>query len=98
LEAMACGTPVIASEVGGLAYLVRDGETGFTVPSNESDKLCEKLFLLLSDSHLHRTMGMRAAEEAQSYSWDKIAAQIVNVYEDVLGMEEGSATEPLEPV
>jgi len=41
LEAMACGTPVIASEVGGLAYLVRDGETGFTIPAEEPDTLCE---------------------------------------------------------
>jgi D-inositol-3-phosphate glycosyltransferase len=89
LEAMACGTPVIASEVGGLAYLVRDGKTGFTIPSSEPDKLCEKLSWLLSDPALHRTMGLRAAEEAQSYSWDKIAAQIVNVYEEVLGIEKG---------
>jgi D-inositol-3-phosphate glycosyltransferase len=89
LEAMACGTPVIASEVGGLAYLVRDGETGFTIPSSEPDKLCEKLSWLLSDPALHRTMGLRAAEYARSYSWDKIAPQIVNVYEEVLGIEKG---------
>lgn len=96
LEAMACGTPVIASEVGGLAYLVRDGKTGFTIPSSEPDTLCEKLHWLLSDPNLRRTMGLRAAEEAQSYSWHKIAAQIVNVYEKVLGLEESSAAEPLE--
>jgi D-inositol-3-phosphate glycosyltransferase len=89
LEAMACGTPVIASEVGGLAYLVRDGETGFTIPSSEPDKLCEKLSWLLSDPHLHRTMGLRAAEYARSYSWDKIAPQVVDVYEEVLGIEKG---------
>jgi D-inositol-3-phosphate glycosyltransferase len=89
LEAMACGTPVIASEVGGLAYLVRDGETGFTIPSSEPDKLCEKLSWLLSDPHLHRTMGLRAAEYARSYSWDKIAPQVVDVYEEVLGIERG---------
>lgn len=84
LEAMACGTPVIASEVGGLAYLVRDGETGFTIPSDEPDTLCEKLSWLLTDSHLNQTMGLRAAEYALSYSWDKIATQIVGLYEDIL--------------
>jgi D-inositol-3-phosphate glycosyltransferase len=84
LEAMACGTPVIASEVGGLAYLVRDGETGFTIPSNEPDTLCEKLSWLLKDTPLRRTMSERAAQYAQSYSWDKIAAQIVGVYEAVM--------------
>ena len=56
LEAMACGTPVIASEVGGLAYLVRDGETGFTIPDQEPDKLCEKLSWLLNNAELHATM------------------------------------------
>jgi len=50
LEAMACGTPVIASEVGGLAYLVHDGETGFTIPAEEPDTLCEKLTWLLNDA------------------------------------------------
>ena len=49
LEAMACGTPVIASEVGGLAYLVRDGETGFTIPDGEPEALCEKISWLLRE-------------------------------------------------
>ena len=37
LEAMACGTPVIASQVGGLAFLVQDGVTGYTVPAEDHD-------------------------------------------------------------
>ena len=81
LEAMACGTPVIASEVGGLAYLVRDGETGFTIPDQEPDTLCEKISWLLNDRELHATMSKRATEYAQDYAWEKIAKQIVGVYE-----------------
>ncbi|HEY6073896.1 MAG TPA: glycosyltransferase, partial [Anaerolineales bacterium] len=84
LEAMACGTPVIASQVGGLAYLVQDGETGYTIPDNEPDLLCEKLGGLLGDPELRRQMGQCAAEYAQDYSWDKIALQIVDVYEELL--------------
>lgn len=80
LEAMACGTPVIASQVGGLAYLVRDGETGFTVPDADPDLLCQKLTALLGDSHLRETMSRRAAEYALSYAWEKIARRIVGVY------------------
>lgn len=83
LEAMACGTPVIASEVGGLAYLVRDGETGFTIPAEEPDALCEKLTWLLNDSELHQKMSRQAAEYAQDYAWEKIAKQIVDVYEEL---------------
>ena len=84
LEAMACGTPVIASEVGGLAYLVRDGETGFTIPDQEPDMLCEKISWLLNDHDLHATMSQRAVEYAQDYAWEKISAQIVDVYEELV--------------
>jgi D-inositol-3-phosphate glycosyltransferase len=80
LEAMACGTPVIASEVGGLAYLVKDGETGFTIPDQEPDMLCEKISWLLNDHELHATMSQQAVQYAQDYAWEKIAKQILDVY------------------
>jgi D-inositol-3-phosphate glycosyltransferase len=83
LEAMACGTPVVASQVGGLAYLVRDGETGFTIPDNAPDALCEKLSLLLGDPQLRSTMGRRAEQYAQDYAWERIAAQVVDVYKSL---------------
>lgn len=84
LEAMACGTPVIASEVGGLGFLVQDGETGFTVPDDDPDQLCRRLALLLDDPELRARMGTRAAQYALDYSWDKIASKIVDVYEGLL--------------
>jgi D-inositol-3-phosphate glycosyltransferase len=80
LEAMACGTPVIASEVGGLGYLVQDGLTGYTIPDSDPKALCDKLSLLLGDSHLRETMGLRASQYALNYDWEKIAKQIVEVY------------------
>ncbi len=84
LEAMACGTPVIASEVGGLGFLVQDGETGFTVPDGDPQLLCDKLTLLLSDPEMKLRMGRRGAEYAQDYSWGKIARRIATLYEDVV--------------
>lgn len=87
LEAMACGTPVIASEVGGLAYLVKDGETGFTIPDQEPDTLCEKISWLLDDHDLHATMSRRAVEYAQDYAWEKITMQIVDLYQGLLSKE-----------
>ena len=84
LEAMACGTPVIASEVGGLAYLVRDGETGFTIPDQEPEMLCDKISWLLNDKLLHELMSFRAVEYAQDYAWEKIAKQSVGVYEELV--------------
>jgi D-inositol-3-phosphate glycosyltransferase len=84
LEAMACGTPVLASDVGGLGFLVQDGETGYTVPDGEPDQLCEKLSLLLGDHNLRQKMGQRAEEVAQSYDWKKVAIKIVDVYEGLV--------------
>ncbi len=84
LEAMACGTPVIASQVGGLAYLVQDGVTGYHVPDGDAAALCDRLSLLLGNPAEQRRMGLCAAEYAQDYAWEKIAAQIVDVYRDLL--------------
>ncbi len=89
LEAMACGTPVIASDVGGLGFLVQDGETGFTIPDGEPDTMCQKLSLLLGDAELRARMGQRAAEVALSYDWEKIAQQIVGVYDEVARVRAG---------
>jgi D-inositol-3-phosphate glycosyltransferase len=83
LEAMACGTPVIASQVGGLAFLVRDGETGFTVPEGDPAALCENLSLLLGDNELHKKMGECAAEYAHAYDWKKIATEIADLYSEL---------------
>ena len=89
LEAMACGTPVIASQVGGLAFLVRDGETGYHVPDQDPEALCGKLLAIFSDLHLRETMGLRAAEYARNYAWAIIATQIVDVYKSLVKGKEG---------
>jgi D-inositol-3-phosphate glycosyltransferase len=81
LEAMACGTPVIASEVGGLGYLVQDGQTGYTIPDSDPSALCDKLSRLLGDSRLRATMGPEASQYALNYAWEKIAAQMIEVYQ-----------------
>ena len=82
LEAMACGTPVIASQVGGLAYLVKDGETGYHVPYDSPEILSEKLGALLCESDLRNQMGEKAAIHARQYAWDKIAEKIIAVYRE----------------
>jgi len=84
LEAMACGTPVIASQVGGLAFLVQDGITGFHVPNGDADALCARLGLLLADTALREQMGQQAAAYARGYAWEKVALQLIKVYESLL--------------
>jgi len=84
LEAMACGTPVVASQVGGLAFLVQDGVTGYVVPDGDPDILGDRLTRLISNPALRDLMGQQAAESAREYAWENIAAQIIQVYQNVL--------------
>ncbi len=80
LEAMACGRPVVASETGGLAFLVRDNETGFHVPAGDAPALADRLRRLVEDEVLRTRLGRQAAEYARSYSWPLIADQILGLY------------------
>ncbi len=83
LEAMACGTPVIASEVGGLAFLVRDGETGFHVPDRDPEALADRICRILTEPLLRAELGEQAAAYARGYAWPLIAEKIIGVYESV---------------
>jgi D-inositol-3-phosphate glycosyltransferase len=84
LEAMACGRPVVASHVGGLAYLVQDGQTGFHVQEGNAQQMAARLAELLSDAKRLEAMGQAARREAEKYSWEKTAKEIVGVYEKLL--------------
>ncbi|MBC7261937.1 MAG: glycosyltransferase, partial [Chloroflexi bacterium] len=83
LEAMACGTPVIASRVGGLQQTVEDGVTGFLVPAGEPEALAEKLRLILLDHELRAQLAVHAREKAQRYTWQSVADRILSLYEDL---------------
>ena len=83
LEAMACGTPVVASKVGGLTYSVQDGQTGFLVPERDAEALAEKVRLLLCDEDLREELGRQAAQWAHNYGWSAIADQVLDLYQDV---------------
>jgi len=84
LEAMACGTPVIASKVGGLTFTVKDGSTGFLVPTDDPQALARKLGLLLTNDNLGRDMGHRATQLAKRYGWSIVAGQIVALYRELI--------------
>jgi D-inositol-3-phosphate glycosyltransferase len=83
LEAMACGTPVVASETGGLVFLVRDGETGFHVPVGDAPALAEKIRILIRDGDLRARLGRQARAYAQRFDWPIIADRIVELYKSL---------------
>ena len=84
LEAMACGRPVVASETGGLAFLVRDNETGFHVPAGDAPALADRLRRLVEDEVLRTRLGRQAAEYARSYAWPLIVDQVLSLYGTLL--------------
>ncbi len=83
LEAMAMGTPVIASEVGGLAYVVRDGYNGFLVPRRDAQALARRIADLLNDHLLREHLSRNATRYAHDYDWSIIAERIAAVYDEV---------------
>jgi D-inositol-3-phosphate glycosyltransferase len=82
LEAMACGTPVVATQVGGLQHLVQNGVTGFTVPHDDLLALEESLTQLICKPELRAQMSRNSIEYAKTYSWDVITPRIIELYKN----------------
>ena len=74
------GLPVIASRVGGLPWIIKDGENGFLVEPRNPRDIAEKITLLLTNDNLRLFMSKRNIEEARKYSWEKIVEKLEKVY------------------
>jgi D-inositol-3-phosphate glycosyltransferase len=83
LEAMACGTPVIVSDVGGLSQLVKHNQTGLRVNAKDDAAMADAIQRLLNNEVFRRQMGYRAACYAEDYSWVKIVDKLLAVYEEI---------------
>lgn len=86
LEAAACGTPVVASAVGGLRTLVEHGRTGYLVEGRDPGVFGAYMDKLIENPMLAAEMAMDAAAHARTYSWTATADQLLHVY-DRLGCE-----------
>jgi len=81
LEAMACGTAVVASRVGGIPEVVADGETGLLVPPDDPAALAEAINALVRDPARAASLGRRGLERAVAeFSWASVAAQTASLY------------------
>jgi D-inositol-3-phosphate glycosyltransferase len=83
VESLACGTPVVATRVGGLRSIVRDGETGLLVPWRDAELFAERLRRVLSDDELRGHLAGRARESVLDYGWDRIADEHLALYDQV---------------
>jgi glycosyltransferase involved in cell wall biosynthesis len=85
LEAMACGTPVVASRLGGLKEVVRHGETGFLVDPDVAASLRHHLELMLNNPRRARELGENARQLAvEQFTWDACARRCLDAYEHLV--------------
>lgn len=84
LEAMACNVPVVASNIGGLPELIRDGEDGFLCPLDDVDAFTSRTRQLLTDDELHAEMASNARQRAEdTFDLDRIIPRYEEYYEQV---------------
>jgi glycosyltransferase involved in cell wall biosynthesis len=88
LEAMAAGLAVVATPVGGVPEVIKDGYNGFLVPPGDTGALAEKLAILANDQHLREEMGRRSREMAeQELDVKPYANRLVALYESLVRAE-----------
>ncbi len=81
LEALASGTPVVASDVGGLSEMIADGVNGFLVPAGDPEALRERIDQLLRDAALWRRMSLAARESVlERFTWERVAERCLDAY------------------
>jgi len=86
VEASACGVPVVAGNSGGVPDAVRDGETGFLVPPEESAALVEAVCRLLDDPVLARRLGAAGRRAVETYyNWDRVVRDVRAIESEVVG-------------
>ena len=85
LESMACGTPVVASRVGGLSTVVQHGSTGYLKAWRCPEAFANSVEMLISSKSLQHSMGLAARRRAEDMSWDKVAEQIAGIYDTLAG-------------
>jgi 2-deoxystreptamine N-acetyl-D-glucosaminyltransferase/2-deoxystreptamine glucosyltransferase len=83
VEAMASGLPVVASAVGGIPEVVRDGRTGLLVPPGDVDALAAALDRLAADPGLRGRLAEGARVHARDYAWPRLAGEVAAVYRRV---------------
>jgi D-inositol-3-phosphate glycosyltransferase len=84
LEAGACGTPVVASSVGGLRLVVQDGVTGSLVEGHDPGDHADRMLDVLRQPRLRSELGSRAAARSARFSWDATAGQVRLAYDELL--------------
>ena len=87
LEAMACGTPVVGTRVGGLQTLIEHGQSGLLVPAGDYQALAESIAQVLTDPRLRMHLAHGARERAEHFSWRNVGDRVEALYAKILAGE-----------
>ncbi len=91
LEAMACGTPVIGSDVGGIKYSVKNGITGFLIPPKNPAALSEKIIEILNNPALQKKMSKECISRVNKlFTWKKVAQSVCLLYTSMIKQKSGT--------
>lgn len=88
LEAMACGLPIVATKVGGIPEIVKNGEGGFLVEPQNTAEISEKVLMFLENDELRERISQNNIIEAKKYSWEAVVERLEKVYLAVLGVND----------
>jgi len=88
IEASACGSPVVASDVGGLRVAVRDGATGLLVPSFAPAAYSDALSRILTDPSFAEAVGSAGSHFARRFDWRRAAIDLLAIYEELVAADE----------
>ena len=92
LEALACGTPVVATAVGGIPEQVEDGVTGFLMPPGDAEAMADAVVALLTDEALQERLGENAAEDARKrFDLDRQVSEYIEWYQALIESRSRSA-------
>jgi glycosyltransferase involved in cell wall biosynthesis len=90
LEALASGVPVVTTDVGGVPYLVRHGETAQMVPPGDPIAMADAVIRLWGDAGVREAQARAGLALAREYTWDRVRVRLGTVYGDVLSRSRGS--------
>lgn len=85
-EAFASGIPVVATNVGGIPDILKDGENGFLVTPENPEELTEKMEILLNNNVLRNSMAKNALMCINRYDWHNIVKEYINIYSKITGL------------
>lgn len=97
LEAMAAGKPIVATNIDGFRSVVHSGSEGLLVDRKDKHQLANALQLLIQDETLRHEMGQAGERTAVRYDWERVTAQVLDVYREAAGGVAPTPARELEP-